>query len=187
MNAPVVLRRTFFGSLIGVMVVLATGGSLSAEAAIAPLQVKPGRLSPPIRTGAIAGGEAAEEFSILKVETRSAGSKKERLVISYGDRNGQPIQREPGFFQVALDRKSRRVIIDLAQVTRTAVDSKDLAKILASSRFVATSDMTMDPQDGSTNITLNLRSAVAMSVLTEDDGQGRIVIELQEQEAGSRP
>lgn len=156
-----------------------------AQASIAPLQVRPGRISPPIRAGAIAGGQAEDEFSILGIKTVASGASNERLVISYGDRNGRPIKGEPGFFHVALDRHSKRIIIDLAQVSRTAIDSKDLSRILSSSRLIANSDMTMDPQDGSTNITLTLRAPVQMSVLSEAGQQGRLVIDLQAARAGS--
>lgn len=188
MSALAGLKRALVGTLaLGSLIAIGLGtwGS-GAEAAIAPLQVKPGKLSPPIRAGAIAGGEASDEFSILGVKSIAAGPRKERFVISYGDRNGKPLKKEPGFFHVALDRNSKRVSIDLAQVSRTAIEPKDLSKILASSKLIADSDMTMDPQDGSTNITLNLRTPVAISVLAESEDAGKIVIELQESETGSR-
>jgi len=152
----------------------------SAVAAIAPLQVKPGRLVPAIRGGALAGGRAAEEFSLLGLRRVAGRAGMERFIISYGDRNGKPLKGEPGFFQIALDRSAKRLVIDLAQVSRTAIDSKDLARVLSSSRFVAGSDMTMDPLDGSTNITIHTKIPIALAVMSEVSDQGRIILELRE-------
>lgn len=152
----------------------------SAAAAIAPLQVKPGRLVSAIRGGALAGGRAAEEFSLLGIRRVAGRAGVERLVFSYGDRNGKPLKGEPGFFQIALDRSAKRLVIDLAQVGQTAIDSKDLARILSDSQFVAGSDMTMDPLDGSTNITIHTKIPIALAVMSEAGDQGRIILELRE-------
>jgi hypothetical protein len=168
--------RGWLGPLFSLMAFGLIAGP--ANAALAPLQVKPGKVNSPIRAGALAGGQAGDEFSILAIERSAGEGDREKLVISYGDRFGKPIQGETGFFHVALDRGSRRVVIDLAQVSRTAVDQADLTRILASSRFISSSDMTMDPQDGSTNITLNLRSPAQLTVQAERGERGRLIIEL---------
>ena len=71
--------------------------------------------------------------------------------------SGKPLTGEPGYFQVALDRDGRRLVIDLSQVTRTGVDPGQLKSALMKSKFVASTDMTMDPHDQSTNLTLTLK------------------------------
>ncbi len=156
-----------------------------AQAMPLPMHVAPSQLSRPIESGVLLGGKSADEFSILNVEAK-AESASERLVISYGDRLGKPFRGEPGYFQVALDRESRRIVIDLAQVNRTAIEPRTLSKNLADSKFISKSEMTMDPADGSTNITLNLRAPVRIAVAARSAEQGQIVIDLQESRFGGK-
>lgn len=172
-------HRSHFRQLLTAVVALLVGAPM-ASGLVAPLRVKPGQVSPAIGAGAIAGGRAADEFSLLSVVRTPLKGGGEKLVITYGDRFGKPVKGEPGFFHVALDRDSRRVVIDLAQVSRTAVDPVDLGKILSSSKFVSGSDMTMDPHDGSTNITLSLKSPVTIKVAAMAGETGRLAIEMRE-------
>lgn len=151
----------------------------TATAALAPIQVKPGKISSPVRSGVLEGGIASDEFSIYSIERASTPEGSERLVITYGDRFGNALKGDPGFFHVAFDQNSRRISVDLAQVSRTAVDQNDLAKVLTKSIFVASSDMTMDPVDGSTNITLHLKNPVSISVSSESGNISRVVIEMR--------
>ena len=136
-----------------------------------PLQIKPGMSSPEISGGALAGGRAGTEFSLLTVRSELTASG-ERLTLAYGDSRGLPLLAEPGFFHIVLDRDSKRVVVDLAQVTRTAVDPAKLSRILSASKYVAHSEMVMDPHDGSTNITLTTRMPVQIKV-TPQTGEGR--------------
>ena len=149
--------------------------SLSAWALPMPNRVESKKPVNPIRSGVLTGGFAAEEFSLLKVEAQQQGAR-ERIVISYGDRFGKPHRGEPGYFHVALDRNSSRVVIDLAQVTRTAIDLNSLRRQLAASKFVASSEMTMDPQDSSTNITLVLKQPAEIDVETSSGGASRLML-----------
>lgn len=160
-------------------VLLSLAGSVAWAAKPSSLtQVKPGEVSAPLRTGTITGGQAAEEFSLVNVQTKSvAGS--ERIIFSYGDVRGKPVQREPGFFNIVLDRESKRLVIDLAQVNRTAVDPTALRRILSNSKLIAGSDMTMDPQDNSTNLTLNLKKPVQIRVASQSRSEGQLVLELR--------
>lgn len=152
----------------------------AAFALPAPLLVKPGRVSPPVQNGVTIGGKAADEFSLIGVSAEHVhGGKGERLTLSYGDRHGHPHRGEPGFFHVALDRDAKRIVIDLAQMRKTAVDANGLAKVLSGSKLVASSDITMDPFDGSTNLTLILKQPVKMKVSSEGNNHSRIVFDLQ--------
>ncbi len=153
--------------------------SALAFALPAPLQVRPGKVMPPIQSGISVGGKSADEFSLLSVRAENTpDGKNERLVLAYGDRFGQPHRGEPGYFHVALDRDARRLVIDLAQVRKTKIDPQQLSKILKNSKFVASSEMTMDPQDGSTNITLTMKQSVQVKVATVDADQGSLVLEI---------
>jgi hypothetical protein len=161
----------------------------SAGALPAPLQVKPGRISTPMQSGVTIGGQAADEFSLLSVKTELLGSgNAERMTLSYGDRFGAPIKSEPGFFQVALDRSAQRIVIDLSQMRKTAVDAAQLARTMMLSKYVVSSDITMDPFDGSTNITLLTKVPVKMSVAALGKvGLEQAKLQIEIQPVGGKP
>ncbi|MES2962449.1 MAG: hypothetical protein V4760_01070 [Bdellovibrionota bacterium] len=141
---------------------------LAAHAAPQPVKVKPGSIAKAVKSGFFAGGEAASEFSLIEATAKRSGDS-ETLVLHYGDLNGQPLRGKPGFFQASLDRDGRRVVVDLSQVSRTAIDPESLRKKLAGWKLVSTIDMTMDPTDLSTNITLILKEPVELAVEASDD------------------
>ena len=139
-----------------------------AQAAPAPIKVKPGSIAKAVKSGFFAGGEAANEFSLIEATAKRAG-EEETLILHYGDVQGQPLRGKPGFFQAVLDREGKRLVIDLSQVSRTAIDPETLRKKLAAWKLVSVIDMTMDPTDMSTNITLNLKQPVELTVGASDD------------------
>jgi hypothetical protein len=148
-----------------------------------PLHVKPGSALP-VRVGSIAnGGKALDEFSLLSVALApvASGPLAERLILSYGDRFGKVWKGEPGFFQIALDKGGSRVVIDLSQVTRTGIDPVQLRTALSKSRLVASSDMTMDPQDQTTNLTLMMKKPVSLSLSTVSGARSQVVLDLKGQ------
>jgi hypothetical protein len=128
--------------------------------------VQPRPLSDMIENGFVAGGESGSGFSILKIEKRRSrpAGKAERIIITYGDQRGRPLKKPPGYFHVSVDENPPRVVIDLAQVQKTAVDDQDLARLLADSILVKSTDMTMDPEDMSTNLTLLLKKQAHVKV-----------------------
>ncbi|HVK62217.1 MAG TPA: hypothetical protein VM432_11730, partial [Bdellovibrionales bacterium] len=103
----------------------------------------------------------------------------ERITIAYGDFAGRPVKGQPGFFHAVIDRESKRVVIDLSQVSKTRIDAAALRKVFARSKFVSSTDMTMDPHDGSTNITLELKSPVVLLATTDPRKNGQVVLELR--------
>ncbi len=152
-----------------------------ADAAVpkGPLVVTPGKVSVAIHQGTVVGGKARDEFSLIAVRLEPAGQAGgERVSLMYGDRFGKPLNGEPGFFHVTVDRNSRRVVIDLAQMQMTAVGPERLAKTLATSKLVASSEMTMDPIDGSTNITLQTKVPVTVKVGSIEGDSSRVYIEM---------
>lgn len=170
-------RYVFVCFLAGALFSLWAGQT--AHAATKPIHVQPGKVSPSIESGVLTGGQAANGFSLLSVQNEVA-QNEERIILSYGDHSGAPLAGEPGFFQVALDRNSKRVVLDLAQLNRTAIDPLTLKKILGASQYVVSSDMTMDPHDGSTNITLNLSRPVKIDVVSDPGAQGRVILRMRE-------
>jgi hypothetical protein len=150
-----------------------------ARALPAPLQVQPGKILRPATTGSFIGGRAGGIFSLLGVKPEIIGGKTERITFLYGDKDGRLQKGEPGFFHISLDRNSRRIVLDFAQVQQTSVDQKKLAKIMGQSKFVESTEMTMDPIDGSTNVILNLNQAVRLRVDSSTGDQTSVVIELE--------
>lgn len=161
------------------LLALAAFFSLSfAQAAPSRLIVKPERASVLTKPGAVVGGVSGEELSLLKIETSFAETSN-KLLLAYGDRTGRVAKGEPGYFNLTLDRDARRIVIDLAQVTKTGVDPLELKRRLASSKLIASSEMTMDPLDGTTNLTLTARHAVDVIVSTQTSPQAAVVIEIK--------
>lgn len=152
---------------------------LTAQAAIpkGPLVVKPGKVSGEFDKGTAIGGKARDELSLLAVRLEPMGNS-ERISLMYGDRFGKPLAGEPGYFHVSVDRNSQRIVIDMAQVQMTAVGPARLASILASSKLVSASEMTMDPIDGTTNITLQTKVPVKVKVGAAEGESSRVIIEL---------
>lgn len=165
---------------ISTLLIVALQVPAMSWAAISPLYIKPGSIGPSLASGALTGGAANDEFTLVGVQAQKVAGGSERLVIKYGDRLGRPSANEVGYFHINVDRGGRRVSIDLAQVQRTAIDPKQLAKILAPLKLISSSEMTMDPQDHSTNITLQLKMPVVLKVASGPTGQGgRLVLEMR--------
>lgn len=139
-----------------------------AHAVPAPIQVKPGSVAKASAKGFFAGGEATGELSLIEATAAAKADGTETLDLFYGSHLGQKLKGLPGFFQVVLDREGRRVSIDLSQVVRTAIDPAVLRKKLKSSKLVSMIDMTMDPSDSSTNITLILKKPIEIAIESSD-------------------
>ena len=160
-----------------IFALVATTAAAWAAPLPSPIVITPGRVSPPIEVGTTIGGQARDEFSLLAIRNEPS-EKGERLVLSYGDRFGKPLKGEPGYFHVAIDHGAKRLVIDLAQMQMTAVGPQDLSKILANSKLVATSEMSMDPIDSSTNITLHYKVPVKVKVGAAAEDAAKISIEV---------
>jgi hypothetical protein len=140
---------------------------------------KPGEF---VKSGAIIGGTSAGAvLSILRIQKLTLADATERLILTYGDKDGIPLKTAPGYFHLQMDAANSRLILDLSEVQKTAVDGSELAEIFASSRWVRTTDMTMDPQDHSSNITLQLRAPIEARALIEpgDGKRNQLVIDLR--------
>lgn len=153
---------------------------LSAVAAPQKLAVKPQPLGKYVHSGVLVGGIAGDAFSIIRIQKLNGADGAERLVILYGNSVGQPVKTQPGYFHINVDEKHGRVSIDLAQVQKTAVDDKQLAKLFSGSKLVAATEMTMDPIDLSTNILLNLKQkAEVRAAIDQYKGARALVIDLK--------
>jgi hypothetical protein len=147
---------------------------------VVPMRILSGRISPPVESGVLVGGQSGVEFSLIGIRSETAPEiSGERMIFDYGNRQGAPQNGEPGFFHVAIDQNAKRAVIDLAQIRSTTIDPQKLKQILGASKLVTESDMTMDPIDGTTNITLNFSRPVRLRVGSRNGDRARLEIEVQ--------
>ena len=175
-NMPI--RVLFQRRILALMTLILAFVGQPSFALIAPLQVKPGHASELRGDGVVTGGLAADQFSLIGIRSEMQ-SKEERLVLIYGDRFGQPWKQEPGFFHIALDRSGRRIVVALAQVHSSAVDSARLAGELKKSKLVASSEIMMDPFDLTVNLILRLKVPVQLKVSIEKSDRSNLILDLQ--------
>ncbi|MCM2281549.1 MAG: hypothetical protein NDI61_06855 [Bdellovibrionaceae bacterium] len=161
-------------------------GLRKAEAARPLLTIKPNGLGVYAKSGVIVGGTTGAGFSIVRAARSKSQDGAERLTIVFGDVRGKVAKSGPGYFHVQVDEQQPRVSIDFAQVQTTAVDPAQLQKLFRNSPLVAGTDMTMDPIDFSTNITLQLRRpAEVRANIVEQNGAQFLAIDLRP--SGRRP
>lgn len=136
-----------------------------------------------IRSGSMSGGAARSAevgpLSLLKVKMTKTSQNLERFIFTFGDKKGLTLGA-PGFFQVALDEGGTRLVIDLSQVQKTAVDLNDLRNAFSTSPLIKNIEMVMDPIDKSTNITLLFKRPILARALASPQGNGEMAIDLQE-------
>ncbi|OQW47291.1 MAG: hypothetical protein A4S09_15975 [Proteobacteria bacterium SG_bin7] len=134
-------------------------------------------------TGIFQGGESGRAYSLLDIkrtQPKNNSPDHEHFSIFYGDEIGRKILGKTGYFHIILEKNPDRLVIDLSQVQKTAVDEKQLAAIFRNSELVSKTEMTMDPEDLSTNITLYLKQPVKARVKSNTDGKkpGQLVIDM---------
>lgn len=142
-----------------------------------------------ISRGVFIGGEADQPLSLLDVKVRrSKSGGRERLELMFADREGLPLRGRLGFSHIAVEKNPPRIVIDLSQVLRTSTDGRTLQNLFSRSKMVAGSEMTMDPHDHSTNISLFLKAPQNVSVFTKPDsiGNQRLIIDIREKETKVR-
>lgn len=138
-------------------------------------------------SGILMGGESGRIFSLLEIkrsqQTGKKGGQAERITIGYGDEMGRKVIGKTGFFHVSLEQNPPRLVIDLSQVQKTAIDEKQLAAVFKNSDYISNTQMTMDPEDLSTNITLFLKNPVKARVHTNKNlrNPGQVVIDIMKQ------
>ena len=156
-----------------------------ASAAPQEVNFKPRPLGKYIASGVVVGGVAGDSFSILRIDKLVSKDGSERLAIVYGNGFGQPVKTDPGYFHINVAVRGARISIDLAQVQKTAVDARELARLFKDSKLVAATEMTMDPIDLSTNILLNLkRPAEVKAQIDNIKGARTLVIDMRASRGG---
>ena len=154
--------------------------SINAESAIhRASQTKQNKY---VDKGVFIGGEAGNAFSLINVRRYYYKKKKmERVVLDLGDDQGKPLKNSVSYFNVALDKNPARVVIELDQVKRAALNESQLRKRFKKSPIVKGVEFIYDPEDQSSSIVLNLkrRSQIEVLQIPSKKKASRIVIDLK--------
>lgn len=143
-----------------------------------PVVSAEGKQNRSLTAGLFIGGRFGEEMSLLAVKKNPLPkSGEERWVLSFGQLSGQPAKGSLPFYQISVQERPSRIVIDIAQVQRTRLETKDIDQMARTSRLVASADFTMDPEDVSTNLTLNLKMPVRLEVFRRSTS-GEVVLDL---------
>jgi hypothetical protein len=179
------------GVLLGLL-----GFQSSVFASIPTRQAEQKKLDRYLQDGVFRGGEAGRAFSLRDISAASlkasgvASSSGERLTFEFGDALGEPLLSRPGYFQVNVDSKKNRVVLDFRQVAGTKLDQNALRDRLAKSKFVKSSEMTFDPEDSTLSIVLNLKGKAQVEVieLPKEPRGGRVALDFRDdiREGGKR-
>lgn len=132
-----------------------------------------------VSSGVFIGGKELKDASLLDVRLlKSSKSNKERIAIDLGDGSGAALPDRPSYFQVHVQNSPPRIVLDLSNVQKTALGKDQVVLALASSGFVTGTDLTMDPEDHSTNLTFHLRAPQNVSAFLNPKKPGSIYLEI---------
>lgn len=132
--------------------------------------------------GVVVGGQSGSGFTLLNIRRSfSKGVNTERFVFDMGDRDGKPLINRLNFYHVNIEGKIPRLVIDLAQVQRSALDANAIQKIFARSMLVKKAEINFDPLDQTTSLVLDLKKPSQAEVfeMPSPDKPSRIVIDVK--------
>ena len=134
-----------------------------------------------LQDGVFIGGTAGNGASLLGVRRSfSAKAAIERVIVDLGDGEGKPAGKRISYFQASVDAENNRVVLDLAQLKLSLVSEQKLKEIFKKSPFVASVELTLDPEDKAATMVLNLRRPMRLEVfeLLNSKKPGRVVMDL---------
>lgn len=136
--------------------------------------------------GVVIGGRAGQAYSLLNVRRDLAAKQGlERVILDLGDMEGRPLKGGASYFQASIETRPPRVVIDLAQVSRSRVTEAKLKRAFQRSPYVKTVELTSDPEDRSASLVLALREPMAVEIfeMPSKTQASRIVIDLKKRVA----
>ncbi len=146
-----------------VILMVILGVFFQAQGAVKPLPAKPQKIL--MGSGSMAGGIAGTGFSLINLKTTTnRQAKLERLMIDVGDIDGHPLKGLPGYFNVELQNKAKRIVVDFSQMPTTLLDSKGLTERLRMSTYVQSVKMLADPSDQTLSLIMELKKPVKLKV-----------------------
>jgi len=135
-----------------------------------------------IDKGTVIGGQAGQAFSLLKIRSKySPKAHIERVVLNLGDAEGQVLKGRLSFYQVNLEPENHRIVINLSQVARSAMNEDQINQVFKKSPFVKNVQMITDPLGDSTSLVLVLKKQVRAEIfqMTDKKSPGRLVLDLK--------
>lgn len=110
-------------------------------------------------SGSIVGGVAGTGFSLLDLrKSQNLKEKVERIVFDVGDLRGRTQKGLPGYYHVQMLQNPNRLVIDFSQMPASKINAKEIQKRLASSMFVKSTELALDPIDQSLNLVFFLKN-----------------------------
>lgn len=154
--------------------------TLQVSAAIPPKPAFPaGRIL--MNEGVANGGLAGTGFSLMDLR-RTADSKKkvERIVIDFGDIDGNLHKGLPAYFHAELKKNPNRLVLDFTQTPNSRIDDGRLENRFKGSLFVKKTSMILDPEDKALNLTLDLKPGTVARVFQVKGNKttSKVVIDL---------
>ncbi len=132
--------------------------------------------------GVVVGGRAGQSYSLINVRRDlSAKIGMERVILDLGDMEGRPLKGGASYFQASIEKNPARIVIDLAQVSRSAVTEAKLRKMFAKSPYIKSVELTADPEDRSATLVLVLKQAMGVEVFEMPSAKraSRIIVDLK--------
>lgn len=134
-----------------------------------------------IKKGVFVGGKTSQPTSLLDIKLmKSKKTKKERFVIRFADLLGKEQGVRTNYYQVYVKDKPARLVIDLENVHKTGVGPEELRRKLRRSKWVISSDITMDPVDHSTSLVFHFVHSLQFSVFSPKEKSNTIYIDMKE-------
>lgn len=131
--------------------------------------------------GVFIGGKASGGTSLLNVRRVFAEKAKiERVTLDLGDKDAKPSGKNIGYFQVSVDQKDSRVVVDLSQLKLSRVSEAAVQNLFKKSPYVASAGLTLDPEDMAGTLVLNFKRPVKVEVfqMLKDKEPGKIVMDI---------
>jgi hypothetical protein len=131
--------------------------------------------------GVFTGGKASGGTSLLNVRRAfSAKARIERVTLDIGDKDAKPAGKIMGYFQVSLDSKDNRIVVDLTQLKASRVSEAAVQNLFRKSEYVASAGLTLDPEDKAGSLVLNLKRPAKLEVfqILKDREPGKIVLDI---------
>lgn len=131
--------------------------------------------------GVFVGGRAGNGLSLLNVRrVYSPKASLERVILEIGDKDLKPAGKQIGYFQVGLESKNNRVVVDLAQLKLSRVSEVAVQNLFKKSRFVKNVGLTLDPEDKAGTLVLDLTRPVKLEVfqVLKEGQPAKIVMDL---------
>lgn len=135
-----------------------------------------------LNEGVIVGGRAGKGYSLLNVR-RDLSPKlgMERVILDLGDIEGRPLFGKASYFQASVEKNPPRIVIDLAQLSRSAVTEAKLKQMFKKSPYVKGVELTSDPEDRSASLVISLTQPMGVEIfeMPAANKASRIVIDLK--------